>query len=63
MNIEDTNNKWISKNEELHNAYEKVEVLIKDGNIHKDIIVRGKYENLEWRDHADMFIKACRKIK
>ena len=47
MNIEDTNNKWISKNEELHNAYEKVEVLIKDGNIHKDIIVRGKYENLE----------------
>lgn len=47
MNIEDTNNKWISKNEELPNAYEKVEVLIKDGNIHKDIIVRGKYGNLE----------------
>lgn len=61
IDIERTNNKWISKNEELPNVYEEVEVLIDDGHIRKDMIVRGKYGNLEWRDHADMFIKAWRK--
>ena len=59
--IEENDNEWISKNDELPNAYEEVKVLLDDGNITKDMIVRGKYGNLEWRDHADRFVKAWRK--
>lgn len=61
MVIEENDNEWISKNDELPNAYEEVKVLLDDGNITKDMIVRGKYGNLEWRDHADRFVKAWRK--
>lgn len=39
---------------------EDAKVLLDDGNITKDMIVRGKYGNLEWRDHADRFVKAWR---
>lgn len=55
--IEENDNEWISKNDELPSAYEEVKVLLDDGNITKDMIVRGKYGNLEWRDHADRFVK------
>lgn len=58
--IEENDSEWISKNDELPNAYEEVKVLLDDGNITKDMIVRGKYGNLEWRDHADRFVKAWR---
>lgn len=56
--IEENDNEWISKNDELPSAYEEVKVLLDDGNITKDMIVGGKYGNLEWRDHADRFVKA-----
>lgn len=59
--IEENDNEWVSKNDILPNAYEEVKVLLDDGNISKDMIVREKYGNLEWRDHADRFIKAWRK--
>lgn len=49
-----------SKDDELPSAYEEVKVLLDDGNITKDMIVRGEYGNLEWRDHADRFVKAWR---
>lgn len=60
MVIEENDNEWISKDDELPSAYEEVKVLLDDGNITKDMIVRGVYGNLEWRDHADRFIKAWR---
>ena len=60
MVIEENDNEWISKDDELPSAYEEVKVLLDDGNITKDMIVRGKYGNLEWRDHADRFVKAWR---
>lgn len=59
--IEENDNEWISKIDELPNAYEEVKVLLDDGIITRDMIVRGKYGNLEWRDHADRFVKAWRK--
>lgn len=49
-----------SKDDELPSAYEEVKVLLDDGNITKDMIVRGEYGHLEWRDHADRFVKAWR---
>lgn len=61
MVIEENDNEWIYKDDELPSAYEEVKVLLDDGNITKDMIVRGKYGNLEWRDHADRFVKAWRK--
>ena len=33
MVIEENDNDWISKNDELPNAYEEVKVLLDDGNI------------------------------
>ena len=45
--IKENDNEWISKNDELPSAYEEVKVLLDDGNITKDMIVRGKYGNLE----------------
>ena len=59
--IEENDNEWISKNDELPNAYEEVKVLLDDGNITKDMVVRRKYGNLAWRDHADRFVQAWRK--
>lgn len=56
-------NEWILKEDELPNAYEEVEVLLTDGRIRKEMIVRGKYGNLEWRDYADKYIKAWREIQ
>ena len=49
-----------SKDDEFPSAYEEVKVLLDDGNITKDMIVRGEYGHLEWRDHADRFVKAWR---
>lgn len=55
-------NDWILKEDELPNAYEEVEILMMNGSVHKDMIVRGKYENLEWRNWDDRSIKAWREI-
>lgn len=54
---------WILKADELPSAYEEVEILMVDGNIHKDMIVRGKYGNLEWRNFEDRSVKAWRYIE
>lgn len=51
---------WIFKDDELPNAYEEVELLMIDGSIHKDMIIRGKYGNLEWRNWEDKSVKAWR---
>lgn len=56
-------NNWILKEDELPNAYEEVEILTDDGEIHKDMIVRGKYGNLEWRNWVDKSIKAWRECQ
>ena len=53
---------WILKEDELPNAYEEVEILMMDGSVHNDMIVRGKYGNLEWRNYVDRSVKAWREI-
>lgn len=54
---------WILKTDELPSAYEEIEILMVDGSIHNDMIVRGKYGNLEWRNYEDRSIKAWRYTK
>lgn len=51
-------NGWTLKEDELPNAYEEVRVLLTNGSISKDMIIRGKYENLEWKRFSDSNIKA-----
>lgn len=59
-----TENDWILKDDELPNAYEEAEILMIDGkNIHRDMIIRGKYGNLEWRNWEDKSIKAWRRLR
>lgn len=55
-------NDWILKEDELPNAYEEVEILMVDGSIHRDMIVRGKYGNLEWRNYEDRSVKAWKNL-
>lgn len=55
-------NDWILIKDELPNAYEEVEILMMDGSVHKDMIVRGRYGNLEWRNWAGRSVKAWREI-
>ena len=55
-------NNWILKEDELPNAYEEVEILMTNGDIHRDMIVRRKNENLEWRNSEDRRVKAWREI-
>lgn len=59
----DIENKWILKDEELPSAYEEVEILMFNGDIHRDMIIRGKYGNLEWRNWVNKSVKAWRYIK
>lgn len=56
-------NKWILKDEELPSVYEEVEILMFNGDIHRDMIIREKYGNLEWRNWVDKNVKAWRYIK
>lgn len=55
-------NDWILKEDELPNAYEEVKILLINGIVTKDMIIRGKYGNLEWRKFSDSDIKAWREI-
>ena len=55
-------NNWILKDDELPNAYEEVELLMIDGSIRKDMIIRGKYGNLEWRNYEDRNVRAWREL-
>lgn len=54
-------NKWnYFDNPEL---YKKVEILLNDGTITKDMMIKGKYGNYEWRDHANYSVIAWRYIE
>lgn len=53
---------WTFIKDELPNAYEEVEILLTDGRIRKDMIIRGRYGNLEWRNYTNSSIKAWREI-
>lgn len=54
---------WILKEDELPSAYEEVEILLSNREIRKDMIIRGKYGNLEWRNWEDKTVIAWRNIK
>lgn len=55
-------NNWVLKEDELPNAYEEVEVLMNNGDTHREMIVRANSDNLEWSFFKDSAIKAWRKI-
>lgn len=55
-------NNWVLKEDELPNAYEEVEVLMNNGDTHREMIVRTDSGNLEWIIFKDSSIKAWRKI-
>lgn len=41
--------------------YKIVEILMNDGKIHKDMMVRAKYGNLTWRNWDDKAVVGWRK--
>lgn len=44
-------NEWNSKSYPV--PYELVEILMEDGKIHTDMMVKAKYGNLTWRNWDD----------
>lgn len=55
--------KWYTTTEKLPKLYEVVEVLIKDGKISKDMMIKGKHGNHEWRMTNDHYIVGWRPIE
>lgn len=43
--------------------YTLVEILMHDGSIHLDMMVKGKYGNLEWRNWDDRAVIGWREQK
>ena len=43
--------------------YKKVEVLLSDGTVREDMMIKGKYGNYEWRNWIDKYVKAWRFIE
>ena len=52
--------KWIYKEDELPSAYEDIEVLLKDGSICKEMIIRSALGMLLWSNHNDSDIVCWR---
>lgn len=53
------NNEWNKKGNPK--PYELVEILMHDGTIHVDMMVKAKYGNLTWRNWDDRFVAGWRK--
>lgn len=43
--------------------YKEVEILMTDGSIKRDIMVKGKYGNYEWRNWTDKCVVGWRPIE
>lgn len=43
--------------------YEMVEIIMPDGTIRKDMMIKGKYGNYEWRDHTYAYVVGWRYIE
>lgn len=54
---------WISKNDELPSAYENVEVMLTDGKICKEMIIRSEFGILVWNSHNDADIVFWKRIE
>lgn len=53
------NNEWNSRS--YPDPYELVEILMKNGKIHTDMMVKAKYGNLTWRNWDDKEVVGWRK--
>lgn len=42
--------------------YKEVEILLKDGTTRKDMMIKGKYGNYEWRNYTDRAVLGWREI-
>ena len=42
--------------------YKEVEILLQDGAIVKDMMIKGKYSNYTWRNYTDRAVLAWREI-
>lgn len=43
--------------------YKMVEILLNDGSVRKDMMIKGKYGTNEWRDYVDRSVTAWRYIE
>ena len=43
--------------------YKMVEIIMPDGTIRKDMMIKGKYGNYEWRDHTYAYVVGWRYIE
>lgn len=42
--------------------YKEVEILLKNGTTKKDMMIKGKYGNYEWRNYTDSAVLGWREI-
>ncbi len=56
-------NKWNTTTEKLPELCTMVEILLKNGEIKRDMMIKGKYGNYEWRNYVDSCVKGWRPIE
>ena len=57
---------WHTEWGDFPELYKEVEILMSDGNIRKDMMIKGKYGkygNYEWRNYVDTFVIGWRSIE
>lgn len=55
-------NPWIDVHDRFPEPYKRVEIKLDNGDIEKDMLIKGKYGNLEWRNYVDKYVKYWREI-
>lgn len=60
---EGKNTSWHTEWGDFPELYKEVEILMTDGNIKRDMMVKGKYGNYEWRNWTDKCVVGWRPIE
>lgn len=55
--------KWYTTTEKLPGLCTMVEILLENGEIKRDMMIKGKYGNYEWRNYVDSCVKGWRPIE
>ena len=54
---------WHTKWGDFPELYKEVEILMTDGSIKRDMMVKGKYGNYKWRNWTDKCVAGWRPIE
>lgn len=60
---EDENMEWHTEWGDFPELYKEVEILMTDGSLKRDMMIKGKYGNYEWRNWSNKYVVGWRPIE